>query len=67
MGAASAWQLARRGIDVILVERFATGHRHGASHGAARNFNVSYEDPACCAGCTRPPDSGGELEGETEC
>lgn len=44
MGAATAWQLARRGVDVVLVERFSIGHRHGASHGASRNFNLSYED-----------------------
>ena len=44
MGAATAWQLARRGVDVVLVERFSIGHKHGASHGASRNFNVSYED-----------------------
>ena len=44
MGAATAWQLARRGREVALLERFEPGHRIGASHGASRNFNVSYED-----------------------
>lgn len=45
MGAATAWQLARRGHDVALIERFEPGHRNGASHGASRNFNVAYSDP----------------------
>lgn len=49
MGAASAWALARRGVDVTLLEQYGPGHRHGASHGASRNFNVSYEDPALLA------------------
>ncbi|MCK8609088.1 FAD-dependent oxidoreductase [Agromyces sp. C10] len=46
MGAATAWQLARRGREVALLERFEPGHRNGASHGASRNFNVAYDDPA---------------------
>ena len=46
MGAATAWQLARRGRDVTLLERFEPGHTMGASHGASRNFNVAYSDPA---------------------
>lgn len=45
MGAATAWQLARRGREVTLLERYEPGHRHGASHGASRNFNVAYADP----------------------
>jgi sarcosine oxidase len=45
MGSATAWQLARRGHDVVLLERFAPGHTMGASHGASRNFNVSYDEP----------------------
>jgi len=45
MGSAAAWHLARRGRDVLLLERFEPGHTNGASHGASRNFNVSYADP----------------------
>lgn len=45
MGAATAWQLARRGREVALLERYEPGHRYGASHGASRNFNVAYADP----------------------
>ena len=45
MGSAAAWQLARRGVEVALVERFEAGHTRGASHGASRIFRVSYPDP----------------------
>jgi sarcosine oxidase len=45
MGSATAWQLARRGRDVLLLERFEPGHTQGASHGASRNFNQAYADP----------------------
>jgi len=45
MGSAATWQLARRGRDVTLLERFAPGHKNGASHGATRNFNIGYAEP----------------------
>jgi sarcosine oxidase len=45
MGSAAAWQLAGRGRDVLLLERYAPGHTNGASHGASRNFNQGYSDP----------------------
>lgn len=44
-GASTAWQLARRGRDVILLDRFARGHVHGSSHGSTRIFRVAYRDP----------------------
>jgi sarcosine oxidase len=42
MGSATAWQLARRGTDVVLLEQFGPGHSNGASHGRTRNFNQAY-------------------------
>src|SRR3954454_20768108 len=45
MGSAAAWQLAERGVDVLLLERFEPGHTRGASHGGSRIFRVSYADP----------------------
>jgi sarcosine oxidase len=45
MGSAAAWQLARRGADVILLEQFEPGHVRGASHGASRIFRLTYPDP----------------------
>jgi sarcosine oxidase len=45
MGSATAWQLARRGRQVTLLERFGERHAFGASHGRSRNFNITYTDP----------------------
>lgn len=45
MGAAATWALARRGVEVVLLERFERGHDGGASHGATRNFNTAYHQP----------------------
>lgn len=45
MGSATAWQLARAGRDVVLVEQFAQGHHHGSSHGGVRIFRHAYPDP----------------------
>jgi sarcosine oxidase len=44
MGSAASWQLARRGVEVTLLEQFAPGHVNGASHGASRIFRLSYPD-----------------------
>ena len=45
MGAATAWQLARRGRQVVLLERFGRGHTQGASHGASRIYRNTYARP----------------------
>lgn len=45
MGSATAWQLARRGRTVALIEQFDPLHHHGSSHGATRIFRVAYRDP----------------------
>ncbi|HEY9375639.1 MAG TPA: FAD-dependent oxidoreductase, partial [Jiangellaceae bacterium] len=45
MGSAAAWQLARRGADVVLLEQFGLGHARGSSHGSSRIVRLSYEDP----------------------
>jgi len=45
MGSAAAWQLAARGADTVLLERFEPGHVRGASHGASRMFRYAYTDP----------------------
>jgi sarcosine oxidase len=46
MGAATARALARRGRDVVLLERFRIGHTRGSSHGRSRIFRLSYDHPA---------------------
>ncbi|GAA0452518.1 N-methyltryptophan oxidase [Paractinoplanes deccanensis] len=45
MGSAAAWQLARAGARVLLLERFEPGHTRGASHGASRIFRLAYAQP----------------------
>ena len=45
VGAATAWELARRGVSTLLVEAFRPGHRQGGSHGSSRIFRRSYADP----------------------
>ena len=45
VGSAAAWTLARRGADVILLERFDAGHVRGASHGATRIYRTTYTEP----------------------
>ncbi|UYO96319.1 FAD-dependent oxidoreductase [Microbacterium sp. M28] len=44
MGLATAWELVRRGLRPVVLERFARGHTQGASHGATRNFNDAYTE-----------------------
>jgi sarcosine oxidase len=46
MGSAAAWQLARRGVDVTLLEQFQPRHDNGASHGSSRIFRLAYLDDA---------------------
>jgi len=49
IGSAAAWHLARRGVDVVLLDRFGPGHHNGSSHGATRIFRFAYADPAYVA------------------
>jgi sarcosine oxidase len=46
LGSATAWQFARRGVDVVLLERFEFGHVRGASHDTSRILRRSYHTPA---------------------
>lgn len=45
MGAATAWQLLRRGHSVALIEQFGVAHDRGSSHGGARIFRLAYRNP----------------------
>src|SRR4051794_2286231 len=45
MGSAAAWWLARRGVEVVLLEQFEPGHTRGSSHGGTRIFRLAYYDP----------------------
>lgn len=44
MGAASAWAAARRGLSVLVLDRYEPGHQHGSSHGSARIVRRGYGD-----------------------
>jgi sarcosine oxidase len=46
LGSATAWQLARRGVRVVGLERYDFGHGRGASHGDSRNLRMTYHTPA---------------------
>lgn len=43
-GAATAWQLARRGHEVTILERSTPAAHDGSSHGSARIFRYAYPD-----------------------
>jgi monomeric sarcosine oxidase len=45
MGCATAWRLANRGRDVVLLEQFELGHDRGSSHGPTHVFRFVYGDP----------------------
>jgi sarcosine oxidase len=45
MGSATAWWLARRGLDVVLIEQFDASHHRGSSHGSTRIFRLAYPEP----------------------
>lgn len=44
-GAATAWQLARRGHEVTVLERGTPAGAEGSSHGSARILRYAYPDP----------------------
>lgn len=46
IGSAAAYWLARSGVRVIGLERFALGHERGASQDHSRIIRLSYHDPA---------------------
>lgn len=65
IGSATAWQLASRGADVVLLDRWAPGHHHGSSHGATRIFRLAYASERYAAMATEALRMWRELEEET--
>ena len=46
MGSSVSYNLARRGIRVLTLERFTLNHEYGSSHGRTRIIRLAYfEDP----------------------
>jgi monomeric sarcosine oxidase len=43
-GSSAAWAASARGLHVVLLEQFDSGHRNGSSHGSARIFRRAYPD-----------------------
>jgi monomeric sarcosine oxidase len=65
MGAATAWELTRRGVSVALVEAFDPGHVHGSSHGTSRIVRRAYADPFYVRLTGRALDRWAEAEDDT--
>ena len=42
MGSAACYQLARRGVRVLGLEKFEIGHAMGSSHGLSRILRLAY-------------------------
>jgi len=65
MGSATAWALARRGVEVVLLEQFGPGHTLGASHGRARIYRSTYAQPHHQSLVAEARELWRELEAET--
>ena len=65
MGAAAAWELARRGAEVVVHEQFELGHARGSSHGRSRIVRLSYPDPTWVRLAEEARAGWAELEAET--
>ncbi|MCA9243678.1 MAG: N-methyl-L-tryptophan oxidase [Phycisphaerales bacterium] len=65
MGAGTIWNLARRGLKVIGVERFDRAHAFGSSHGVTRICRQAYfEHPDYVPLCRRAYTLWDELESD---
>jgi sarcosine oxidase len=64
MGAATAWQLQSRGVDVVLYEQLGPGHVRGSSHGGSRIFRFAYDVPEYVAMAKLALDGWRQLEAE---
>lgn len=63
MGAAASYNLARRGLRVLNIERFGVNHEFGSSHGRTRIIRLAYyEDPRYVPLLRRAFDSWREAE-----
>ena len=65
IGSATAWWLARWGVDVVLVEQYEAGHTRGSSHGSTRIFRLAYPQPAYVDMARRALRLWRELEAES--
>lgn len=64
VGAAAAWQLARRGVEVVLIDP-GTAPAAGAGRGSARLHRAAHTDPADVGLAAEAYELWRELEAET--
>jgi sarcosine oxidase len=64
LGLASARALARRGREVIVLERAEIGHEAGGSKGSCRVFRLGYDDAGYVSLAMRAREPWAELEDE---
>lgn len=63
MGASVSYNLARKGMRVLNLEKFGVNHEHGSSHGETRIIRLAYyEDPRYVPLLRRAYDSWKEIE-----
>jgi sarcosine oxidase len=67
MGSATAWWLARRGREVVLLEQFEQGHANGSSHGGSRIFRLAYDAPHYVRMAQEALPLWRELEADADC
>jgi sarcosine oxidase len=65
-GLATTRALARRGVDVLLVEQFQLGHTRGSSHGRSRIFRLAYPEAHWVRLAREAFGGWRELEAETD-
>ena len=66
MGAAASYNLAKKGLRVLNIERFGVNHEFGSSHGRTRIIRLAYyEDPRYVPLLRRAYDSWKELESKS--
>ncbi|NHU84183.1 FAD-dependent oxidoreductase [Kocuria sp. JC486] len=61
-GAATAWRLAQRGVDVLMLERTRPANAEGSSHGSARIFRLAYDTELYTRMAVAAGDGWAELE-----
>lgn len=64
-GSAATAALARRGVDVIAVDRFSPAHTRGSSHGRTRMIRRAYPNPVWNDFVARAFDGWSALERES--
>jgi sarcosine oxidase len=66
MGASVSYNLAKKGLKVLDIERFGVNHARGSSHGKTRIIRLAYyEDPRYVPLLRRAYDSWGEIESKS--